>query len=340
FREERGEATVEFFDRDRFASYASIGENILFGQGANLERELDQLAGHDHFRRVIADVGLQGPLLALGADAAKEMVEIFKDIPADDELFANFSLISAAELPEYTQLVSRLERVAPAALPQADQERLITLSLRVIPARHRLGQIDADFMAKVVAARHRFVDTLPPALQGFLPYDRERYFAERTLLENLLFGRAVSTSSLAVKRVNAIVEEVITTRGLREVVLEAGLDYHVGVAGSRLSPAQRHKVALARGLLKRPNILIMDDPFGALEPDKRAAMHQRVTEFMKGRTIVAVVKEPDLARFYDHVVVLDSGKVVEVGSYEELVGRESAFRRLKTGAGAATSGGT
>jgi ABC-type multidrug transport system fused ATPase/permease subunit len=335
FQHERGEATVEFFDRDRFASYASIGENILFGQGADLERGSDELAGYDHFRRVIAEVGLQGLLLALGADVAKETVEIFKDIPADDELFANFSLITAAELPEYAQLVSRLERVAPAALPQADQERLIALSLRVIPARHRLGQIDEAFMAKVVAARHRFVETLPPALQGFLPYDRERYFAERTLQENLLFGRAVSSSSLAVKRVNAIVEEVIATRGLREVVLEAGLDYHVGVAGSRLSPAQRHKVALARALLKRPNILIMDDPFGALEPDKRAAMHRRVAEVMKGRTIVAVIKEPDLARFYDRVVVLDSGKVVEFGSYEELAGRESVFRRLTVKAGAA-----
>ncbi len=333
FQHEGGEAMVEFFDRDRFAAYASIGENILFGQSAVPELGLDQLAGHDYFRRVIGEVGLRGLLLALGADVAKEMVEIFKDIPADHELFENFSLITASELPEYAQLVSRLERVALDALPPADQERLIALSLRVIPARHRLGQIDDAFMAKVVEARHRFAETLPPALGTFVPYDRGRYFAERTLLENLLFGRAFSTSSLAVKRVNAIVEEVITTNGLREVVMEAGLDYHVGVAGSRLSPTQRPKVGLARALLKRPHILIVDEPFGVLEPDKRAAMHQRVTEAMKGRTVIAVVKDPELARFYDHVVVLDSGKVVEFGSYEELAGRESLFRRLAVKAG-------
>jgi ABC-type branched-subunit amino acid transport system ATPase component len=296
---------------------------------------LDRLAGHDHFRTVIAEVGVQGLLLDLGADAAREMVEIFKDIPADHELFANFSLITAAELPEYTQLVSRLERVAPEALPPADQERLIALSLRVIPARHRLGKIDEAFMAKVVAARHRFADTLPPALKGFVPYDRERYFAERTLLENLLFGRAFSTSSLAVKRVNAIVEEVIATHGLREVVMEAGLDYPVGLAGSRLSPAQRHRVVLARTLLKRPHILIMDDPFSAVEPDKRAAMHQRIIQAMKGRTIIAVVKDPELARFYDRVVVLESGKVMEFGTYEELASRDSVFRRLLARAAAA-----
>jgi putative ABC transport system ATP-binding protein len=330
---EAGEALVEFFDRDRFAAYSSIGENILFGQSAVPELGLDQLAGHGHFRRVIDEVGLRGLLLASGADVARETVEIFKDIPADHDLFANFSLITASELPEYAQLVSRLERVAAEALPQVDQDRLIALSLRVIPARHRLGQIDEAFMAKIVAARHRFAETLPPALGTFVPYDRGRYFAERTVLENLLFGRAFSTSSIAVKKVNAIVEEVITTNGLREVVMEAGLDYHVGVAGSRLSPIQRQKIALARALLKRPHILIMDEPFSLLESDKRALMHQRIIEAMKGRTVIAVVKDPDLARFYDRVVVLDSGKVMEFGSYEELAGRETLFRRLAVKAG-------
>jgi ABC-type multidrug transport system fused ATPase/permease subunit len=115
--------------------------------------------------------------------------------------------------------------------------------------------------------------------------------------------------------------------------MEAGLDYPVGLAGSRLSPAQRHKVVLARALLKRPHILIMDDPFGVLEPDKRAAMHQRIIQAMKGRTIIAVVKDPELARFYDRVVVLDSGKVMEFGSYEELAGRETLFHRLAVKAG-------
>jgi ATP-binding cassette subfamily B protein len=79
----------------------------------------------------------------------------------------------------------------------------------------------------------------------------------------------------------------------------------------------------------------MDDPFSAVEPDKRAAMHQRIIQAMKGRTIIAVVKNPELARFYDRVVVLESGKVMEFGTYEELAGRESAFRRLLVRAGAA-----
>ncbi len=337
FAHEGGEAVVEFFDEDRFAHYASIGENILFGQSTLPVLAVERLAESTHFRRVIAEVGLREELLRLGAEIAREMVEIFRDIPADNELFANFSLITAAELPEYTRLVSRLERASAETLPPEDQERLIALSLRLVPARHRLGRIDEPFMARIVQARRRFAETLPPALAGsFAPYDRGLYFAGGTLLENMLFGKVVATSSLAVKKVNAIVEEVIVAHGLREVILEAGLEYHVGLAGSRLSPSQRQKVALARALIKRPHILLLDQAVSTLEPDKRTALHQRLTVALKGRALIAVVDRLDLARYYDQVVVLDAGKVAEVGTYRELVGREGLFRHLATQAGIPT----
>jgi ABC-type multidrug transport system fused ATPase/permease subunit len=334
FAREGGEPAIEFFDRERFATYASIGENILFGHSAVPALALERLPASEYFLRVIAEVELRAPLLTLGAEIARETVEIFKDIAPDNELFANFSLITASELPEYTRLVSRLDGGPPDGLPAEDQERLIALSLRLIPARHRLGRVDEAFMAKIVLARRRFAETLPPMLaETFAPYDRERYFADGTLLENMLFGKVVATSSLAVKRVNAIVEEVITAHGLRDVVMEAGLGYHVGLFGSRLSPAQRQKVALTRALLKRPHILIMDQAVSVLEGDKRGEVHQRVTAAMKGRTIIAVVDRLDLARYYDRVAVLDAGKVAEFGTYQELVTQGSLFRQLAVQAG-------
>ena len=113
FAGEQQETAVEFFDRDRFSSYASIGENILFGHSSHSSLALDQLAQHPHFRAVIAEVELEGALVELGADVARDMVEIFKDIAADNELFARFSLLTASELPEYAQVVARVGRDAP-----------------------------------------------------------------------------------------------------------------------------------------------------------------------------------------------------------------------------------
>ena len=104
FAREQQETAVEFFDRDRFSSYASIGENVLFGHSANAALALEHLPQHPHFRAVLAAVELEGPLVELGADVARDMVEIFKDIAADNELFARFSLLTASELPEYAQV--------------------------------------------------------------------------------------------------------------------------------------------------------------------------------------------------------------------------------------------
>ena len=335
FSGEAQETAVEFFDRDRFSSYATIGENILFGHSAHASLALDQLAQQPHFLAVIAEAGLDGSLVELGADLARDMVEIFKDIAADNELFARFSLLTATELPEYAQVITRLGRAATTALPAADRDRLIRLALRLIPARHRLGRIDEPFMAKVLAARHRFAETLPADLAAsFVPYDRESYFADGSLLDNLLFGKVVATSSLAVKKVNAIVEEILETEGLRALVLEVGLDYHVGLFGGRLSLSQRQRVSLARVLLKRPDILILDAALTTLEPGDRMELHRRLLEFMKGRTVVAAVERPDVARLYDQVVVLDGGSVAEAGPYVDLIAREDGvLRRIATQAG-------
>jgi ABC-type multidrug transport system fused ATPase/permease subunit len=335
FAGEGQETAVEFFDRDRFSSYASIGENIFFGHSPLSPLALERLAQHPQFRAVVAEVELEGLLVELGADVARDMVEIFKDIAADNELFARFSLLTASELPEYAQVVARMGRGSLDQLAAADRERLIRLALRLIPARHRLGRIDEPFVTKVLAARRRLPEALAPdEAASFVPYDRERYFADGTLLDNLLFGKVVATSSLAVKKVNAIVEEILEAEGLRGLVLEVGLDHHVGLFGGRLSLPQRQRIALARALLKRPDILILDGAMTALEPGERAELHQRVLDAMKDRTVIAAVERPDLAREYDRVVVLDAGTVVETGTYRELIAQENGvLRRIATQAG-------
>src|SRR5262249_15638117 len=337
FAGEGQETAVEFFDRDRFSSYASIGENILFGHSPHAALALEQLPQHPHFRAVITEVGLEGPLLELGADVARDMVEIFKDIAADNELFARFSLLTAAELPEYAQVVARIGRGALGDLALADRERLVRIALRLSPARRRRGRSDEPFVTKVLEARRRFAETLPPDLAtSFAPYDRERFFADGSLLDNLLFGKVVATSSLAVKKVNAIVEEILEAESLRVLVLEVGLDYHVGLFGGRLFPPQRQRVGLARGLVKRPDILLVgrERARGALERGDRMELHRRVLESMKDRTVIAAVERPDLARLYDQVVVLDAGSVAETGPYPDLIVREDGvLRRVATQAG-------
>jgi ABC-type multidrug transport system fused ATPase/permease subunit len=77
----------------------------------------------------------------------------------------------------------------------------------------------------------------------------------------------------------------------------------------------------------------------ALEPGERLELHQRMLAAMEGRTVIAVVERPDLARLYDSVVVLDAGTVVETGTYRELMGQSSGvLRRIAAQAGVPVTG--
>src|SRR5205807_10157569 len=75
----------------------------------------------------------------------------------------------------------------------------------------------------------------------------------------------------AALRVPEVLGEVLEALSLRPTVIDVGLDYHVGTAGSRLSPAQRQRTAIARALLKRPDVLILNEATTALRSEEHTS---------------------------------------------------------------------
>jgi energy-coupling factor transporter ATP-binding protein EcfA2 len=88
-----------------------------------------------------------------------------------------------------------------------------------------------------------------------------------------------------------------------------GLDATVGTAGSRLSPAQRQKLALARCLVKKPSILIVNEAISALDRDEQAAILDRTIDYLDGRGLVWVDREGGDLRRFDQVVTMRAGRV-------------------------------
>jgi putative ABC transport system ATP-binding protein len=126
--------------------------------------------------------------------------------------------------------------------------------------------------------------------------------------------------------------QILDELNLRSLVLRIGLDYQVGTGGSRLSVPDRQKVAMGRALLKNPTVLILDQASAVLDPAAQNRMVSHILDCRQGRSVVWVLNRVDLAERFDHVLVMDQGKLVEQGTYDELVNRDSAMRRLlKTG---------
>jgi ABC-type multidrug transport system fused ATPase/permease subunit len=320
---------VEVFAPDAYNTNATLGENLLFGTPIGNELDLDHLAAHPYVRQILERAGLSHPLLDVGYRLADTMVELFQDLPPDHEYFRQFSFINADELPDYRALVSRADPNQLESLSPDDRERLISLTFKLIPARHRLDLVDEALQNHLLKARRLFRENLPAELTDAIAFfDAERYNPAASIQDNVLFGKIVYGQAQAQDRISGLIEEMLDQLDLRRSVIEVGLQAPTGVGGTRLSLPQRQKLALARALLKHPDVLVLYDPTSPLDPADQTRVLQSILEEFQGRTLIWAVSRSDWAERFDHVLVMRQGRVVEQGRYNELNRDGSAFHDL------------
>ncbi len=117
-------------------------------------------------------------------------------------------------------------------------------------------------------------------------------------------------------------------------MFRAGLDFQVGAAGKRLTQVQRQKLAVARALLKRPDIAILNRSLGALDQKSQRTIIERVVESAAADKmgLFCVLTSPMYASLFDRVLVFEDGTIVEDGSPKALAAKESSRYRALAGA--------
>jgi putative ABC transport system ATP-binding protein len=292
---------IEAFDPARYNRNSTVSENLLFGIPIGQTLAGDGFIEHPFIRATLETSGLTNDLVAMGATIASTMIDIFADLPPDHFLFEQFSFIRSEDLPEFAAIMVRRER--GEALQPAEEGRLIGLTLRYVEPRHRLSLIDADRETRIVAARELIRTTLPPELGRAIEfYDPDKFCQAAPLRDNLLFGRITYGVAGAEGRVLAVVREAIARLGLDHDVYRLGLDFHAGAGGRSLTPAQRAAVSLARALVKRPSVLVLNDALVQFGDAERKTIFQRILEACEGRTLLCVMRSKDDTQAFDHIV--------------------------------------
>jgi subfamily B ATP-binding cassette protein MsbA len=143
-----------------------------------------------------------------------------------------------------------------------------------------------------------------------------------TIFNNIAYGMEECSEEAVARAAKAA--------NAHEFILAAPQGYQtiIGDRGVQLSGGQRQRIAIARALLKNPQILILDEATSSLDVESETLVQEAIDRLMKGRTNFVIAHRLSTIRNADRIIVIEDGKVRQIGTHEELIGEEGIYRKL------------
>jgi ATP-binding cassette, subfamily B, multidrug efflux pump len=159
---------------------------------------------------------------------------------------------------------------------------------------------------------------------GFVP--QETFLFSDTIRENIAYGLSQEDSTASLDQIKAAAEAANIANDIDG--FPDGYETMVGERGITLSGGQKQRTAIARALLRSPRILILDDALSSVDTHTEDKILNHLREIMRGRTTIFISHRVSTVRNADRIAVLHQGRVVELGTHDELIARSGYYTDL------------
>lgn len=153
--------------------------------------------------------------------------------------------------------------------------------------------------------------------------EQEPFLFSRTIKENITYGvhREITDKEIEDAAINAAIHDSITS-------FQDGYNTLVGEKGVTLSGGQKQRVAIARTIIKNPRILILDDATSSVDVETEADIRKALENLMQDRTTFIIAHRIQSVMKADLIVVLDKGKIIQLGNHEELLDQDGIYQQI------------
>jgi len=152
---------------------------------------------------------------------------------------------------------------------------------------------------------------------------QETMLFDDTIFNNIRYGSPQATREQVIEAAKRAHAHRFIEHELRD-----GYETSAGALGNSLSGGQRQRIALARAILRDPPILILDEATSQVDLESEQAIQQVLEQFTKGRTTIVITHRLAVLSLADRIVVMQAGRIVDVGRHEELLSRCDVYRRV------------